>query len=342
MASARRSSGAAGAKYQVFKEPPFKDDFDEWLARVVCFAFSLPPTPFVRQLNRATAEQAQETALAEGLAPLMGWAKRLADLMIQNRLGHPDLEFSWGDKRPVDPLDQQKMLTGYVKEGLYTRNEARDVLGMDPIPGGENATVEVPGQGIVLVGISSGGAEKAMLAKRGRFNPANSPARQRAAVKLRRTIGQFFAHEAARVAEVFRARKLTKADDVDDGEGDDNEVTPVDQDRHRIEALIAAALSAIDFTRWRVMVLPVSALLADLGAEAFAQAPKRLMRRKSSNPARNGPRLGLKSAPRSWLGRNGLMTGWFPTAAPIWRSPNQHSAGRPALRIAFAERKASA
>jgi len=25
---------------------PLKDDFDEWLARVVCFAFSVPPTAF--------------------------------------------------------------------------------------------------------------------------------------------------------------------------------------------------------------------------------------------------------------------------------------------------------
>ena len=66
-------------------------------------------------------------------------------------MGHTDLEFVWGDKRPVDPSDQQKMLAGYVKEGIYTRNEARDVIGMNPIPGGDDATVEVAGQGILLV-----------------------------------------------------------------------------------------------------------------------------------------------------------------------------------------------
>jgi hypothetical protein len=33
-----------------------KDDFDEWLARVICFAFSLPPTAFTKQVNRNTAE----------------------------------------------------------------------------------------------------------------------------------------------------------------------------------------------------------------------------------------------------------------------------------------------
>ena len=36
--------GPSGAKYQAFKEAPYKDEFDEWLARIVCYAFSLPPT----------------------------------------------------------------------------------------------------------------------------------------------------------------------------------------------------------------------------------------------------------------------------------------------------------
>ena len=42
-----------------------------------------------RQINRATAETAQDAALAEGLAPLLGRVKRLCDRVIQDRLGHP-------------------------------------------------------------------------------------------------------------------------------------------------------------------------------------------------------------------------------------------------------------
>ena len=81
--------GPGGAKYQAFKEAPYKDDFDEWLARIVCYAFSLPPTAFTRQINRATAETAQEAALDEGLAPLMGWVKRLIDHVIQDGWASP-------------------------------------------------------------------------------------------------------------------------------------------------------------------------------------------------------------------------------------------------------------
>jgi phage portal protein BeeE len=126
----------SGAKYQAFKEAPHKDDFDEWLARIVCYAFSLPPTAFTPQVNRATAQSAQETALEEGLAPLMGWVKRLADDVIQNRMGNDDLEFVWSDPRP-DARDQAVILDTYVRGGIYAPNEARAILGLDPLDGGE-------------------------------------------------------------------------------------------------------------------------------------------------------------------------------------------------------------
>ncbi len=133
--------GPSGTTYHAFQEAPYKDEFDEWLARIVCYAFSLPATPFTRQINRATAETAQEAALAEGLAPLMGWVKRLADHVIQDRMGQADLEFAWIDLRPADPAEQAKMLDIYVRDGIYTVNEARDALGFPPIAGGEAALV---------------------------------------------------------------------------------------------------------------------------------------------------------------------------------------------------------
>jgi hypothetical protein len=100
-----------GARYQAFKEAPYKDEFDEWLARIVCYAFSLPPTAFTPQVNRATAQSAQETALEEGLAPLTGWVKRLVDGVIQDRMGHADLEFVWSGARPTDPKNQASYST---------------------------------------------------------------------------------------------------------------------------------------------------------------------------------------------------------------------------------------
>ncbi len=129
--------GPSGAKYQAFKEAPYKDDFDEWLARIVCYAFSLPPTAFTPQVNRATAQTAQESAAEEGLAPLIGWVKRFVDDVIQSRMGHIDLEFAWADVRPTDPKDQAMILGSYVKEGIYALNEARAILGLGPVKGGD-------------------------------------------------------------------------------------------------------------------------------------------------------------------------------------------------------------
>ena len=149
-ARARLIWGPSGAKYQAFKEAPYKDDFDEWLARIVCYAFSLPPTAFTPQVNRATAQTAQETTLEEGLAPLLGWVKRLVDDVIQDRMRHADLEFAWSDVRPTDPTDQATILSNYVKDGIYTPNEARDVLGLGPVEGGDHGMF-LTAQGPVLL-----------------------------------------------------------------------------------------------------------------------------------------------------------------------------------------------
>lgn len=72
-----------GLTFQQTREPMLTDTFDEWLARVVCYAFSVPPLPFIQQQNRATAESAKEAALSEGLAPMMNWVKDIIDLLIE-------------------------------------------------------------------------------------------------------------------------------------------------------------------------------------------------------------------------------------------------------------------
>ena len=67
----------------------------------------------------------------------MGWVKRLVDHVIQNVIGEPDLEFAWADRRAADPAEQAKVLSTYVRDGIYAINEARNLLGLDPVPGGD-------------------------------------------------------------------------------------------------------------------------------------------------------------------------------------------------------------
>ena len=52
------------------RQPPLKDMYDEWLARIICYAFSVPASAFVSQVNRATSETLRLQATQEGLVPL--------------------------------------------------------------------------------------------------------------------------------------------------------------------------------------------------------------------------------------------------------------------------------
>jgi hypothetical protein len=133
--------GGVAKNYIAMKEPDLTGVMDEWLARMVCYAFSLPPTPFVKQMNRATAQSAHDTALEEGLAPLQLWVKQMVDHVITEDFGYEDLEFGWVDDREIDPLVQMQVLTGYQKAGTLKENEVRDQLGQPPVPGGDIAMV---------------------------------------------------------------------------------------------------------------------------------------------------------------------------------------------------------
>lgn len=71
--------GGANNAYTALKEPPLKNEFDEWLVRIVCAAFSYPPQAFTALSNRSTAEQHEKTAEEEGLGPLKLWFADLAN-----------------------------------------------------------------------------------------------------------------------------------------------------------------------------------------------------------------------------------------------------------------------
>lgn len=125
-----------GSKPYFTKEDVLKDEYDEWLARVICYCFSVSPTPFVKQMNRATAQSAQEAALQEGLFPLMLWIKDLIDGIIHDYFKCPDLEFAWKIEQDVDPKVQSEIDASDVSKGIKTLDEVRASRGLDPYPDG--------------------------------------------------------------------------------------------------------------------------------------------------------------------------------------------------------------
>ena len=125
------------------RQPPLKDQYDEWLARVICYAFSVPASPFVSQVNRATGETMRLQATQEGLVPLKSWIKSALDHVLQVCLGEPGLEFVWVGDDAVDPLQQAQTLQILVSAGIKTREEARAELGLGGDGRGEGGAWEV-------------------------------------------------------------------------------------------------------------------------------------------------------------------------------------------------------
>src|SRR5271154_1310228 len=117
------------------RQPPLKDQYDEWLARIICYAFSVPASAFVSQVNRATSETLRQQATQEGLIPLKAWVKNALDHVIQSCMNEPGLEFVWLGNDAIDPLRQAQTLNILVGAGIKTREEARADLGLAPAGG---------------------------------------------------------------------------------------------------------------------------------------------------------------------------------------------------------------
>lgn len=110
-----------------------QDKMDEWLARIIAFAFSVSPQALIAQMNRATSETAQDQALQEGLQPVMTWVKNLIDYVIHKYFGYKDLCLKWDEEDDTSPEIQSKILVAYKGAGIMTDDECRENLGLDPL-----------------------------------------------------------------------------------------------------------------------------------------------------------------------------------------------------------------
>lgn len=132
----RRAKFVPGGVAKTFiqtKEPELKGAFDEWLARIVCFAFSISPQSLMESLNRATAETQKDLAEEEGLSPILAWVKALIEDILAVEFDAADLEFVWRSGHETDPVAQEEILSSYTTKGILTINEARAALGRAPL-----------------------------------------------------------------------------------------------------------------------------------------------------------------------------------------------------------------
>ncbi|HEY3778761.1 MAG TPA: phage portal protein [Rhizomicrobium sp.] len=125
---------AHGTDFRPLKPPQLTDPFDEFLARIICFAFSISPQPFVSMMNRATADTAHDAAIEEGLVPVLNYFRRLFRILF-DRMGWNDIEMVAVDDRETDPKTAADIDASDIAAGIRTVNEVRAARGLAPMPG---------------------------------------------------------------------------------------------------------------------------------------------------------------------------------------------------------------
>ena len=113
------------------KAAVLKDEYDEWLARIVCFAFSISPSALIKQVNRASGEQMADTAKEEGLMPLLRFIESHMTQMIRKYLKVPGLRFQFKIVNRVDPKAQAEIHGTYIDKRVLTPDEVREDLDRD-------------------------------------------------------------------------------------------------------------------------------------------------------------------------------------------------------------------
>lgn len=126
--------------------------FDEWLARIICARFGCSPAPYVRMMNRATAESVEEAATEESVVPLMQHIKAMIDGIIEQDMNMPYLEFKWTSGQLHYRIDDARINDMMLQRGAITIDYLRAQKGLPPLDDGLGAKpVVYTGAGPVLL-----------------------------------------------------------------------------------------------------------------------------------------------------------------------------------------------
>ena len=147
------------------------DTYDNFLAKVICYAFSLPNSWLIEKVNRATAETTQDSAIAEGLMPFMQYWSDLMNYLVAWGWGWNDIECVPKMQKEIDVLKQAQAEDIRVKNGTLSVDEVREDLGESPI--GQPCSVYVPSTGYVTIGRQ--GKDEAEEALANAPDPTQSP-----------------------------------------------------------------------------------------------------------------------------------------------------------------------
>ena len=123
-----------GAKLTNLKEAALKDDYDDFLVRHICFAFSVSPSQLIREQNRGKDEGQKDAAKAQGTRPILDFfSKQFTRMICRDLYGYDDLEIVPQEETAIQPLVQAQIDDLDVKNGIRDINEAREGRGLQPL-----------------------------------------------------------------------------------------------------------------------------------------------------------------------------------------------------------------
>ena len=266
---------------QFSKDKALTDATDDYLTRVVAFAFSVTPQNLIKQVNRGTAKESTDVAQIEGLEPVLKHIENVMNDCVQIARPGSQCEFAYQDEREMDPVKQAQVDEIYINTGTYTRNEVREARGDDtrPEPGADALTVTYSAGVIALDDAIDQGANppepdpepspggdkgpagkfrkrSALKIAAGDLTPKSRQARQEAV----RILTRFLKDQGKRVAkqaagELKKSRKVRK-----------DETTESDTDR----ALAILAMLQFDYPTLYKALQPYLEIAAEEGAKAGA------------------------------------------------------------------------
>lgn len=252
------------------KQNALKDEYDEWLARVIMYCFGLTNTPFIKQVNRATSQQQSEQSKEEGAWPRIDFVCSLMNLILAKHFGYPDLKCIPKVTKDVDPLIQAQIDAIYLGANgvpaVVSPDEVRGRLGLegaapeppepappiDPLTANADDKNVKPNNGGKNGGKAQASDKVENVERKKKLSPINRnrPAVIKAKAALKKIFKPFLVKAAKDIAEQIQKGidKLHRADDTTD-------------------AAAKTILDELDFQGWSEVIDPTTEVLKKVHAD---------------------------------------------------------------------------
>lgn len=119
------------------KEKLLADPFDDMHIRKIAYAYGDSPARLQKMMNRSSSESNQTASEEEGITPWVVWLQAILNRVIQKYMLMADYEITFKQERESDIKKLMETDVGYVKNGMYSINERREMRGDDPRPESE-------------------------------------------------------------------------------------------------------------------------------------------------------------------------------------------------------------